>query len=45
MKVMEAESRVALNTPTEHVFQDEFKKWQKGTTLRVMVASTPKVCF
>jgi hypothetical protein len=27
--VLEAESQAVLNTFTEHVFQDGFKKWQK----------------
>jgi hypothetical protein len=27
--VIEAESQAALNTITEHYFQDAFKKWQK----------------
>jgi exonuclease III len=43
-----------LNTPTEHDFQDAFKKWQKrwqqcirakGDYSRLMVASMPKVNF
>jgi hypothetical protein len=28
-EVMKAESQAVLNTPTEHNFQDAFKKWQK----------------
>jgi hypothetical protein len=27
--MIEAELQVALNTPTEHDFQDAFRKWQK----------------
>jgi hypothetical protein len=53
-EVLEAESQVALNTLTEHDFQDDFKKWRstgngayvrKWNTLRVIVASRPKVTF
>jgi hypothetical protein len=50
--VIEAQSQATLNTITEYDFQDAFKSginggngafaW-KGTTLRVMVASRPKV--
>jgi hypothetical protein len=52
-EVIKAESQVALNTPTEHDFQDAFKNGRnignsahvwKGTTSRVMVASRLKVC-
>jgi hypothetical protein len=52
--VIEAESQVFLNTLTECDFQDEFKKGRrvensayalKGTTLKVKVASRPKVNF
>jgi hypothetical protein len=28
-EVVEAESQVVLNIPTEHDFQDAFKNWQK----------------
>jgi hypothetical protein len=51
-EVTEAELLAALNTLTEHDFQDEFKNGRrtgngayawKGTTLRVMAASKPKV--
>jgi hypothetical protein len=48
--VMEAESQAMMNTLTEQDFQDAFKNGnkayvQKGTTLRVMVASRPKASF
>jgi hypothetical protein len=53
-EVIEAEWQAVLNTLTEHNFQDAFKngrstgngtcKW-KGTTLRVMMASMPKISF
>jgi hypothetical protein len=51
---MEAESQAVLNALTEHDFQDAFKNGRsagdgayarKGTTLRMMVASRPKVSF
>jgi hypothetical protein len=52
-EVIKAESQVVLNILTEHNFQDTFKSWQKcfkwcvicveGATLKVMVASRPKV--
>jgi hypothetical protein len=29
IEVIEAELQAVLNTLTEHVFQDAFKKWQK----------------
>jgi hypothetical protein len=29
VEMMEEESQAVLNTPTEHDFQDAFKKWQK----------------
>jgi hypothetical protein len=54
IKVIEAESQAVLNTPTEHNFQDTFKKSRnsindgyarKGTTSRVMMASRSKVSF
>jgi hypothetical protein len=52
IEVIEAESQAALNTLTEHDFQDAFKEWQgkdacvwKGTTLRVMVPNRLKVNF
>jgi hypothetical protein len=51
--VIEAESQAVLNILMEHGFQDAFLKngrsaengayWWKETTLRVMVASRPKV--
>jgi hypothetical protein len=50
-EVIEAESQTVLNTLPEHNFQDAFKNGRsamnvwKGTTLRVMVASWPKVSF
>jgi hypothetical protein len=53
-EVIEAESQAALNTLTEHDFQDAFKNGRsagngtyarKGTTSRVIVACRPKVCF
>jgi hypothetical protein len=50
-----AELQAVTHTLTEHEFQDAFKKdgrstgnsayARKGTTLRVMVASRPKVSF
>jgi hypothetical protein len=54
-EVTEAEMQAVLNTLMEHNFQDAFKKngrragssayaWN-GTTLRVIVASRPKVSF
>jgi hypothetical protein len=55
LEVNEAESQAVPNTLTERYFQDAFKKWHKhwewcthiwkGATLRVMVASRPKVSF
>jgi hypothetical protein len=54
VELMEAESQAALNTLTEHDFQDAFKIGRsagngacarKGTTWRVMVASRPKDSF
>jgi hypothetical protein len=54
LDVTEAESQAALNTLTEHDFQDVFKNgrsaWNsiytwKGTPSRVMWASKPKVSF
>jgi hypothetical protein len=54
IEVIEAESQDVLNTLTEHDFQDALKNGrsagnsayaQKGTTLRVMLASRPKVSF
>jgi hypothetical protein len=55
IKVIEAESQAALNTLTEHDFQDAFKKntrnagngvyTQKGTALRVFVTRRPKSSF
>jgi hypothetical protein len=54
IEVIEAETQVALNTLTEHDFQDAFKKWQKHwdwcircewTTSWLMVAIKPKVSF
>jgi hypothetical protein len=53
-EVIEAEMQAVLKIPTEHDFQDAFKKWQKsweqsihveGDTLRVMAVSRPNVCF
>jgi hypothetical protein len=50
-EVIVAESQVALNTVTEHDYQDAFKKWQKrwngaysrkGATSRVIAASRQK---
>jgi hypothetical protein len=50
--VIEAEQQVVLNTFSEHDFLEAFKNGKstdngaythKGTTLRVMVASRPKV--
>jgi hypothetical protein len=35
IEVIEAESQAVLNTPTEHDFQDAFKKWQKGWEKRI----------
>jgi hypothetical protein len=35
VEVIEAESQAMLNTPTEHDFQDEFKKWQKHWKRRI----------
>jgi hypothetical protein len=52
IEVIEAETQVALNTLTEHDFQDALKKWQKRwewcireewTTSWLMVASRLKV--
>jgi hypothetical protein len=54
IEVNEAESQAALNTLTEHDFQDALKNGrsagngayaQNGTTSRMMVASRPKVSF
>jgi hypothetical protein len=54
IEVIEAESEAVLNTLTEHDFRDAFKNGRntgtgadmwKGTTLRMMVASGPKVSF
>jgi hypothetical protein len=54
IEVIEAESQTALNTLTEHNFQEAIKKWQnvengaygrKGTNSRVMVYSRPKYSF
>jgi hypothetical protein len=54
IEVIKAESQAVLNTLTKYDFQDAFKNdrsngngayQQKGTTLRVMVASRPKVSF
>jgi hypothetical protein len=51
IELMEAESQAVLNSLTEHGFQDACTNsrsagngayGQKGTTLRVMVASRPK---
>jgi hypothetical protein len=54
-EVIKAELQALLNTQTEHDFQDAFKKMSealgtvhtcgRGTTLRVRVASRPKVSF
>jgi hypothetical protein len=54
-EVIEAESQAVLNTLTEHYFPDAFKKngksarynayAPKGTTLKVTVATKPKVSF
>jgi predicted ABC-type exoprotein transport system permease subunit len=35
-EVIEADSRTVLNTLTEHVFQDVFKKWQKRWERRML---------
>jgi hypothetical protein len=52
--MIEAESQTVLNNLTKHDFQDAFKNdrstgngayARKGVTLRVMVASRPKVTF
>jgi hypothetical protein len=54
MEVIKAELKAVMNTLTEYNIQDAFRNgrsaWngaymQKGTTLRVMVASRPKVIF
>jgi hypothetical protein len=54
VKVIETESQAMLNTLAEHDFQDAFKNGKsagnsayagKGTTLRTMVVSRPKVSF
>jgi hypothetical protein len=54
VEVIEAESQAVLNTITEHDFRMDLKNGRsagngvylrKGTTLRVMVASRPKVSF
>jgi hypothetical protein len=54
-EVVKVELQVAMNTLTEHDFQNAFKKngrstgnseyVRKGTTSRVMVTSRPKVSF
>jgi hypothetical protein len=52
--VIEEEWQAVVNTFTDHYFQNAFKKWQKcqewwiyldGATLRVIMASRPKVSF
>jgi hypothetical protein len=53
-EVPEAKPQAALNTLTEHDFQDAYKNCRttgtgeyawKGTTSRVIVANRPKVIF
>jgi hypothetical protein len=54
IEVIDAELQAVLNTVAEHDFQDAFKNGRsagncaymwKGSTLRMMVASKPKVSF